>query len=269
MARIRTIKPEFPQSESMGNVSRDARLTFIQLWTLADDEGRLRGNSRMLASLLFPYDDDAATLIDGWLCELERERCVVRYKADGQSYLQIDSWLMHQKIDKPSKSKIPAPDDSSRKLANPLEQSSGDQGSKDQGSKDQGVDPRDAEAPPPPPAAPPAPAPPPEPAPKKAPAEKSTAAKPDDVTDQTWADWLALRKAKKAPPTETVVKHAQDEAAKAGISLEAFLQIWCARGSQGLQADWLKPQELAAGKPRRMPAADNFAEKDYGNLEAL
>lgn len=25
MARIRTIKPEFPQSESMGNVSRDAR----------------------------------------------------------------------------------------------------------------------------------------------------------------------------------------------------------------------------------------------------
>ncbi len=46
MARIRSIKPEFPQSESMGNVSRDARLTFIQLWTLADDSGRLRGSSR-------------------------------------------------------------------------------------------------------------------------------------------------------------------------------------------------------------------------------
>ena len=57
MARIRSIKPELPQSESMGNVSRDARLTFVQLFTLADDEGRLRGNSRMLASLLFPYDD--------------------------------------------------------------------------------------------------------------------------------------------------------------------------------------------------------------------
>jgi hypothetical protein len=108
MARIRTIKPEFPQSESMGNVSRDARLTFLQLWTIADDEGRLRGNSRMLASLLFPYDDDAPSLIDGWLAELEREGCVVRYKVDGQSYLQICNWLIHQKIDKPSKSKIPA-----------------------------------------------------------------------------------------------------------------------------------------------------------------
>ena len=59
MARIRTIKPEFPQSESMGRVSRDARLCFVMLWTIADDSGRLRGNSRMLASLLFPYDDDA------------------------------------------------------------------------------------------------------------------------------------------------------------------------------------------------------------------
>jgi hypothetical protein len=107
MARIRSIKPEFPQSESMGNVSRDARLTFLQLWTIADDEGRLRGNSRMLASLLFPYDDDAPALIDGWLSELEREGCITRYKHDNQSYIQICNWLIHQKIDKPSKSKIP------------------------------------------------------------------------------------------------------------------------------------------------------------------
>ncbi len=70
MARIRTIKPEFPQSESMGAVSRDARLLFIMLFTLADDEGRLRGNSRMLASILFPYDSDAPKLTDKWVNEL-------------------------------------------------------------------------------------------------------------------------------------------------------------------------------------------------------
>lgn len=107
MARIRTIKPEFPQSESMGNVSRDARLTFIQIWTIADDEGRLRGNSRMLASLLYPYDDDAKDLIDGWLDELEAENCIVRYRIDGATYIQILNWNKHQKIDKASKSKIP------------------------------------------------------------------------------------------------------------------------------------------------------------------
>jgi hypothetical protein len=74
VARIRTIKPEFPQSESMGNVSRDARLLFVLLWTLCDDSGRTRAASRMLASLLYPYDDDAPGLIDGWLGELEREK---------------------------------------------------------------------------------------------------------------------------------------------------------------------------------------------------
>ena len=136
MARIRSIKPEFPQSESMGNVSRDARLTFIQLWTIADDEGRLRGNSRMLASLLFPYDDDAPGLIDGWLKELEDEGCIARYKSGTQSYVQLCNWLIHQKIDKPSKSKIPPFDESSRILAKPLEVSS-EEGIKDQG-KDQG-----------------------------------------------------------------------------------------------------------------------------------
>lgn len=142
MARIRTIKPEFPQSESMGRVSRDARLTFIQLWTLADDEGRLRGNSRMLASLLFPYDDDAKDLIDCWLFELEREDCITRYKIGGDTYVQIANWLNHQKIDKPSKSKIPEFDEEYRILAKPLEVSSEDQGSriKDQGPKDQGED---------------------------------------------------------------------------------------------------------------------------------
>jgi len=140
MARIRTIKPEFPQSESMGRVTRDARLTFIQLWSLADDSGRLRGNSRMLASLLFPYDDDAKDLIDVWLNELESEACLRRYKVGGDSYLEISNWLKHQKIDKPSKSKITSFDDASRILASARESSSEDQGPKDQGSKDQGPD---------------------------------------------------------------------------------------------------------------------------------
>lgn len=117
MARIRTIKPEFPHSESMGRVSREARLCFLLMWTIADDEGRLRGNSRMLASLLYPYDDDAGALIDGWLTELGSERCIDLYEVDGSRFVQIRNWLKHQKIDRPSKSKIPEFDESSRILA--------------------------------------------------------------------------------------------------------------------------------------------------------
>lgn len=141
MARIRSIKPEFPQSESMGKVSRDARLLFVQLWTLCDDSGRTRGVSRMLASLLFPYDDDAPKLIDRWLAELEREGCIIRYLHDGNSYIQVCNWLNHQKIDKPSQSKIPPPENPREDSPKSREPSSLDQGSriKDQGG-DQGED---------------------------------------------------------------------------------------------------------------------------------
>lgn len=118
MARIRTIKPEFPQSESLGRVSRDARLLFAMLFTVADDAGRLRGASRMLASLLFPYDDDAPGLIDGWLAELEMEGCIRRYEADGSQYIDIPKWLEHQRIDHPSKSRLPEFREGSRSLAN-------------------------------------------------------------------------------------------------------------------------------------------------------
>jgi hypothetical protein len=124
MARIRSIKPEFPQSETIGKLSRDARLLFVQLWTIVDDAGRARAASRMLASLLYPYDDDAPSLIEGWLGELEREDCIRRYEVNGSRYLEISKWLKHQKIDKPSGSKMPAfgegspvPREDSRKLA--------------------------------------------------------------------------------------------------------------------------------------------------------
>jgi hypothetical protein len=113
VARIRTIKPEFPQSESMGRVSRDARLLFVMLWPICDDHGRTRAASRMLASLLFPYDDDAPSLIDGWLDELEREGCIRRYVVDGSTFLEVCNWLFHQKIDKPSRPQFPSFDEGS------------------------------------------------------------------------------------------------------------------------------------------------------------
>lgn len=120
MARIRTIKPEFPHSESVGRLSRDARLLYIQLWTVVDDAGRFRASSRLLASLLYPYDNDAPELIAGWLMELEKEGCILLYSAEGNSYLECTNFLKHQKIDHPSESRLPAP---SRSLAKPREDS--------------------------------------------------------------------------------------------------------------------------------------------------
>lgn len=82
---------------------------------------------------------------------------------------------------------------------------------------------------------------------------------PADVDAQTWTDWLQLRKAKRAPVTLTVVNGARAEAEKAGMTLDAFLQVWCRRGSQGLEAGWLKPDERVT--PSRVVPI-SFAQQD-------
>lgn len=81
------------------------------------------------------------------------------------------------------------------------------------------------------------------------PKEKKSASappsRPDDVSEQVWGDWLQLRKTKRAAVSQTVIDEARTESAKAGLSFERFLAVWCARGSQGMQAEWLKPHERA------------------------
>ena len=109
--RIRSIKPEFWESESLGKVSREARLLFIGLFSCCDDVGRARASSRLLASRLFPYDDDAFKRLPGWIAELEKQGCIRIYVVDGESYLDLPKWANHQKIDKPSISKLPSFDD--------------------------------------------------------------------------------------------------------------------------------------------------------------
>jgi hypothetical protein len=84
---------------------------------------------------------------------------------------------------------------------------------------------------------------------------------PAGVDAQVWTDWLALRAKKRAPVTATVLDGVVTEAAKAGMNVEAFLRIWCRRGTQGLEADWLKPQERQAGAPAETAYARQMREK--------
>lgn len=119
--RIRSIKPEFWVSESMGRLSRDARLIFVGLWSLADDHGRFRADPRLIAGQLLPYDPDGAEVASRALASLREEGCVVLYEVDRSRYGAITGWKQHQKIDRPSASRLPQPPETA--LANPREAS--------------------------------------------------------------------------------------------------------------------------------------------------
>lgn len=122
MARIRSIKPELPQDERVGSVSREARLCWLMCFTLADDDGRFRAHPALIASQCFPYDGLSPSTVDGWLDELAAAKLLCRYTADGQEYAALGNWKKHQKIDHPLDSRLPSPEngvphESSRILA--------------------------------------------------------------------------------------------------------------------------------------------------------
>lgn len=86
---------------------------------------------------------------------------------------------------------------------------------------------------------------------------------PPDVSADVWESWMQLRRKKRAPVTKTVVDSARVEAQKAGLTLERFLTVWCFRGSQGLMAEWLKPEE------RRQAAEPDFVKQRREQIRAM
>ena len=98
--------------------------------------------------------------------------------------------------------------------------------------------------------------------------EKATSvACPPDVSQQIWNDWVALRKSKKAPITQTVLNGAVAEAKILGWPLEKFLAEWCSRGSQGLKAEWIiKPNP--ADKVRLTVAPSNEPDPELEKIKA-
>lgn len=105
MARIRTIKPEFWTDEKIVLLPFEARLLFIALWNFADDEGYLVYSPERLKMQIFPNDFDLQ--MDA-LIDLLNAAGLVDYYIDPDKnfLLYICHWERHQKIDRPTKTKL-------------------------------------------------------------------------------------------------------------------------------------------------------------------
>lgn len=86
--------------------------------------------------------------------------------------------------------------------------------------------------------------------------KRASPAKPEDVSETVWADFLATRKAKRSLLTETALQGIRREAEKAAMSLEDALQMICTRGWQSFKADWARGQTHGTGRP--LTAAENY-----------
>lgn len=112
--RIRTIKPEFWTDKKVASLSYLARLLFIGLWNLCDDEGRFLADPRIIKGSLFPLDDKTTTEdVAGALSELSVRAHVLLTELDGEKYGCCPNFVKHQRINRPTRSKLPKISESS------------------------------------------------------------------------------------------------------------------------------------------------------------
>lgn len=97
MGRMRTMKPEFFRSRSLGKLPRDARLLFAGLWTESDDHGNGIADGRLLKGAIFPYDDDLEhEHVFALLCMLAASSHIQLYAVGDETYFHIINFVRHQ-----------------------------------------------------------------------------------------------------------------------------------------------------------------------------
>lgn len=107
MGRIRSIKPEILTDAKACRLSDAAWRLWVSTWVLADDLGRCPADPWILGGQVFPQR--ALTEVSGALSELSSSGLVRCYEVNGDAYLEISGFTRHQKINRPSGPKFPAP----------------------------------------------------------------------------------------------------------------------------------------------------------------
>lgn len=256
MARIRTIKPEFFRHEALQDLEIDnpgkyPMMVFEGIWGHCDNKGRFEWKPRQLKLDILPFlpFDMADTL-----SILEGAKMVRRYTVDGKTYGEIPTFEKHQRIsgkELTEGEKFPPNPDCNREATGKQQGSNGDEQESQEGKgreeEGNGVNR----------------------APEK-PARFNFRAELGNlgVQDPVLSDWLTLRKQKRAPVTETVIRGISDEASRAGITLHDALAICCRRGWQGFEAEWLKDNANGKnGSGRASGIAGTIAELTGANRQ--
>jgi hypothetical protein len=95
MARARNIKPSFFTNEILGELDPLICLLFINLWMLADREGRLEDRPKRILGETFRHRREIAD-VNGYLTVLVQHGFIERYKVGDLSIIQIVNFRKHQ-----------------------------------------------------------------------------------------------------------------------------------------------------------------------------
>lgn len=112
MAQRRMIYAQLAENQDFASMSDKAQKTYIFLIVLADDDGRLKGDSDWLRIKIFPYDPKIKKEnMQSFLKEIVKARLIVWYKAEEKYFIQHPNWTKFQilRADRKKDSDIPQP----------------------------------------------------------------------------------------------------------------------------------------------------------------
>ena len=113
MARIRSVKPELRTSQLVASWPFEIRYFWVLFWGYLDDRGRGIDSPKAIAGDCFPWDEKVtAVLVNRWLTIMTKQKDgepgpVCRYEVDGKRYLHAVNWTEHQRINRPTPSRLP------------------------------------------------------------------------------------------------------------------------------------------------------------------
>lgn len=254
MARARNIKPGLYKNEDLAECSIWARYIFPGLWMLADREGRLEDRPKRIKAELLPFDTKD---VEPLLAELMSAGFIVRYEVDGVRYIQISKFSEHQTPHvREQASTFPSPLGIEQSIAKAVTNTRQGDDIPSPGSPDCGLplpsslNPSEEQAAPVNPA-------------RFDPMQHLIAL---EVTEPVARDWLALRKTKRAPATETAIAGIISEADKASMTLQAALETCCKRGWQGFEAKWLQDGGNARAGPGSYSQQRDAERREVGDI---
>jgi hypothetical protein len=109
----RSIYPEICDSTSLGRCSVLANALWPRIIVSCDDQGRMAGSAADVLGECFPKMLAKVTIkaVEQSLGELAKARAIIRYKVNGEEYLQVRSWWAWQQYARRAyPSRMPAPE---------------------------------------------------------------------------------------------------------------------------------------------------------------
>lgn len=106
MGRIRSIKPEFTQDEELSSLPAETHLLAAGLLCYSDDDGYFNANHGLVKAAIFPLRESSLSIHD-ILTQLANIGFIrLGTAADGKHYGHVVKFTEHQRVNRPTPSKI-------------------------------------------------------------------------------------------------------------------------------------------------------------------